>query len=182
MMEKLATVGAVIAIVLLVTSAAAAPELQTVKKVDARKYMGRWHEIASIPAWFQKDCAYGTTADYTLRPDGDVEVRNQCYTAAGEVKAAKARAWVVDPKTNARLKVSFLPFGLKFFGGDYWIIDLGPDYEYAVVGEPSRQYGWILARATELSQETLDGIKQRLQAQGYDPAAFVITKQKPDGK
>ncbi len=152
-------------------------EPSVVDSVDVERYMGKWYEIASIPVWFQKDCAGGTTATYSLRPDGDVKVLNQCYTAQGKLKEAEGRAWVVDKATMAKLKVSFLPFGLKLFGGDYWIIDLGEDYEYAVVGHPSRGYGWVLSRTPELGQDVLEGIKERLKAQGYDFSDFKMTDQ-----
>jgi apolipoprotein D and lipocalin family protein len=153
-------------------------ELQTVKHVDVNKYMGVWYEIASIPQWFQKDCVGGTTATYTLRDDGDVDVLNQCRTSEGEMKKAKGKAWLIDKESNAKLKVSFLPFGLKFFGGDYWIIDLGEDYEYAVVGHPSREYGWVLSRTPELTEEALKGIMQRLEGKGYDVSLFKMTEHK----
>jgi apolipoprotein D and lipocalin family protein len=150
----------------------------TVSEVDVEKYMGRWYEIASIPVWFQKDCAGGTTANYELKDDGTVRVINQCFTHEGKLKKAKGRAWVVDETTNAKLKVSFLPFGLKLFGGDYWIIDLAPDYSYAVVGHPTRKYGWILARTPDLPEHVLKNIISKMEKQGYDFKEFKMTDQK----
>ncbi|HUT55131.1 MAG TPA: lipocalin family protein [bacterium] len=156
--------------------------LITVERVDLARYMGKWYEIATITAPFQKDCAGGTTATYTALPDGTVEVLNQCCQADGTLKQARGRAWVDDAATNAKLKVSFIPWlRLSFLAGDYWIIDLGPDYEYAVVGHPSRRYGWILGRASELPADVLAGIKQRLTEQGYDVDRFKMTDQKNFG-
>ena len=160
----------------------AGDEVKVVPRVDVARYMGKWFEIASIPASFQKACVGGTTADYTLRPDGMVGVLNQCYEASGRLRKAKGQAWVVDEQSNAKLKVSFIPWvRLDFLSGDYWIIDLGPDYEYAVVGHPSRTYGWILSRTPELLPEVLEGIMQRLEAQGYDRSRFKMTNQKDYG-
>ena len=167
------------AMLLAFTAVAADQPVKTVPKLDVKRYMGVWHEIAAIPQWFQKDCAWGTTAAYTLRSDGDVDVLNQCRTAEGRVKKAEAIAWVVDPQTNAKLKVSFIPGKFKVLGGDYWVLDLGPDYEYAVVGDSTREYGWVLARQPELPKETLDGIWARLKAQGYDVTKFKRTAQTP---
>jgi len=156
--------------------------LKTVDRVELDRYLGRWYEIAHIPASCQKDCAGGTTATDTLRDDGDSGGLNQCYKADGELKKANGRAWVVDTETNARLKVTFVPWiKLSFLSGDYWVIDLGPDYEYAVVGHPSRTYGWVLSRTPELSEKTLSGIKERLAAQGYDWSRFEMTNQKDYG-
>ena len=153
-------------------------EVKVVHKVELGRYLGKWYEIAAIPQSFQKQCAFGTTATYSLRPDGDVAVLNQCYTSEGRLSKATGRAWVNDKSTNAKLKVSFIPF-LKwnFLAGDYWVIDLGPDYEYAVVGHPSRTYGWILSRTPELPKDTLEGVIKRLEAQGYDFSKFKMTDQ-----
>jgi len=153
-------------------------ELQVVGQVDLSRYLGKWYEIAHIPVFFQKGCAGGTTATYTLVKEGTVGVVNQCCTSDGQKKEARGRAWVVDKKTNAKLKVSFVSFfGFYLFAGDYWIIDLGSDYEYAVVGHPSRNIGWILSRTPTLPADVLKGIGERLKAQGYDFSQFKMTNQ-----
>jgi len=154
-------------------------ELRVVPQVDLNRYLGRWYEIAAIPAWFEKSCQGGTTATYSQLPNGNVQVVNACIETGGKQKEAKGEAWVADQTTHAKLKVSFIPrLRWNFLAGDYWVIDLGPDYEYAVVGSPSRRYGWILSRTPALSEETLQGIKQRLAQEGYDFAQFKMTDQK----
>jgi apolipoprotein D and lipocalin family protein len=100
------------------------------------------------------------------------------FQADGKVDEAKGIAKVVDPVSNSRLKVSFFrPLGISLFWGDYWIIGLGTDYEYAIVGTPDRKYGWILARQSRLEQAQLDKIFGLLQRQGYQPADFIMTPQ-----
>lgn len=153
-------------------------EPRVVEDVDLSRYIGRWYEIALIPVWFQKNCAGGTTAEYTLLKDGKIGVVNRCCTKDGKVKEAKGRAWVVDKKTPAKLKVSFFSlFGFWLFAGHYWIIDLDPDYQYAVIGHPSRDLGWILSRTPKLSEEVLRGIVDRLEANGYSFSRFKMTNQ-----
>jgi apolipoprotein D and lipocalin family protein len=152
--------------------------LEVVDSVDLDRYLGRWYEIASYPMYFQKGCT-ATTADYALREDGLIEVINSCRkgTLDGKLKQAKGRAKVVDTETNAKLKVSF--FGP--FWGNYWIIDLDPDYQWAVVGGPKRKYLWILSRTPQMDQELYDEILARLPAMGYDPAGLNKTLQPSDG-
>ncbi len=153
------------------------PPLQTVPRVDLAKYMGKWYEIASFPQRFQKGCV-ASAATYSLREDGKVTVLNECRdkTLDGKLRTAKGKAWVVDKRTNAKLKVSFFwPFS-----GDYWIIDLGPDYEYAVVGHPKRNYLWILSRKPHMEPKTYEGILQRLKAQHYDLSPLQKTLQAPE--
>jgi apolipoprotein D and lipocalin family protein len=88
-------------------------------------------------------------------------------------KSAKGRARVVDPTTNAKLKVSFF----RPFWGEYWITDLGSDHEYAVVGHPSRDYLWILSRTPTMSTTVYEGIIARLRAQGYEVERLNRTPQ-----
>lgn len=156
-------------------------ELTPVDNVNLDRYTGLWYEIAKIPNRFQRKCAQGTTAQYTLKKDGRIDVINRCITSSGKVIEAKGIAKVVDTITNAKLKVSFVKlFGLSFFWGDYWIIGLHENYEYAIVGTPSRKYGWILSRQQKLSQENFDQAFTILREQGYNPDAFEMTSYSSD--
>ena len=150
------------------------PPLKTVPRVDLQRYMGEWYEIASFPQRFQKGCV-ASKATYTLRDDGKVSVLNECRdkTLDGKLRQSKGIAWVVDNGGNARLKVRFFwPFS-----GDYWIIDLGSNYEYAVVGHPKRNYLWILSRVPQMDASTYDGILERLKVQNYDLGRLEKTLQ-----
>ncbi len=152
------------------------PELTVVDAVDLDRYLGEWYEIASYPAWFQKNCT-AVTADYSLRDDGLIKVVNSCRKGSldGKFKQSTGRAKVVDTETNAKLKVSF--FGP--FWGKYWIIDLDPDYQWAVVGEPKRKYLWILGRTPSMDDGIYEQILARLPDKGYDPEGLNRTIQ-PD--
>lgn len=150
------------------------PPVQTVAQVDLARYLGTWYEIASFPQGFQAGCT-ATTANYTLRDDGEIDVLNRCRkgTVTSKETSALGRARVVDRTTNAELEVSFF----RPFWGDYWVIDLADDYGYAVVGHPSRDYLWILSRTPTLPAETYAGIVTRLQSQGYETSRLVATEQ-----
>ncbi len=141
-------------------------QLEVVPHVDLSRYIGLWYEIARLPAWFEKDCT-GVTANYSVRDDGDIKVVNSCRkkTLDGPIKDAIGKAWVVDKDSNAKLKVSFFwPFA-----GNYWIIDLDDkDYSYAVIGEPSRKYFWVLSRTPEMSDSLLNELLDRAKKQGYN--------------
>ncbi len=149
--------------------------LQPVSHVELKRYAGLWYEIARFPNSFQKGCV-GSRATYALRDDGRVSVLNECYDGSfgAKLKSAKGTAWVVDGKTNAKLKVSFFwPFS-----GDYWIIDLAGDYSYVVVGHPKRRYLWILSRTRTMEKETYEGILRRLvEIHQYDISKLITTPQ-----
>lgn len=171
-MEKIALSGTFI--MLLCACATAGPPqvpLEVVPQVDLTRYMGTWFEIASFPQRFQKGCT-DSRAEYRIRSDGGVEVLNSCLKD-GKVDTAKGKAWVADKATNAKLKVSFFwPFR-----GDYWIIDLGKDYEHAVVSAPSMKYLWILSRTPKMEESRYQEIVGRLKERGFDIAKLNRTPQ-----
>ena len=150
----------------------------TVSYVDLQQYIGKWYEIAKIPNRFQRNCATGTTAEYSLREDGRINVVNRCIKNDGKLIEAKGIARIVDTKSNAKLRVSFVRIlGISLFWGDYWIIGLDDDYQYAIVGVPNYKYGWILSRTPHIPQQKLEELYTQLREQGYDPDKFVMTIQ-----
>jgi len=146
--------------------------LEVVPRVELGKYLGKWYEIAHLPARFQKDCT-DTTATYTLSEDGKISVLNECIRN-GKVKQAKGKAKVVDKSSGAKLKVTFFwPFY-----GDYWIIDLGKDYDYAVVGTPNRKYLWILSRTPKMDNKLFSQLLESVKSKGFDVNNLIITSHK----
>lgn len=146
-----------------------------VARVDLSRYVGTWYEIARFPFRLQEGC-YGTVATYALRSDGGVSVVNQCRKGdfGGELAIARGTARVVDPETNAKLRVSFFwPFS-----GDYWIVDLGASYDYAVVSGPDREYLWVLSRTPTMPEERYDEIVRRITELGFDASRLVRTPQR----
>ena len=152
--------------------------IETVDFVDIDRYIGEWYEIARYEHRFQKGCV-GSKATYTMRDDGKISVVNECFdkSSSGKLRSAKGKAWVVDKQSNAKLKVSFFwPFA-----GDYWVIDLGENYEYAVVGHPDRKYLWVLSRTPEMDENVYQAILDRLQKQEYDTSKLFRTDKKEEG-
>lgn len=152
--------------------------LTVVDKVDLLKYQGTWYEFAKIPNRFQKKCDKNVTATYRLKEDGNISVINRCVEKDGDIDEIEGMAKIVDSNSNAKLEVSFVRFFWKnWFFGNYWIIGLADDYSWALVGGPSRKYGWILAREKQLPQSEIEQINSLLKDKGYDPEEFVRTKQ-----
>jgi len=151
-------------------------QLTVVDSVNITKYVGLWYEIARIPNSFQKNCSGTVTAMYELRQDGKLNVINRCIQEDGSSSKAKGIAKIVDPESNAKLKVSFVQIlGISLFWGDYWIIGLDENYEWAIVGSPGRKYGWILSREPEFADSTMQKIFTLLETKNYNPAEFILT-------
>lgn len=136
--------------------------LTTVEKVDLNKYLGRWYEAYRLPNWFEDEDCNTLSADYSLRDDGNIKVINTCYKP-NKTDKAEGIAKVADKVTNSKLRVSFF----RPFYGDYWIVDLAPDYSWALVGESSGKYFWILTRDQKISPEQDRMLLERAKKLGY---------------
>ena len=149
------------------------PPLKTVRHVDLSRYAGRWFEIARYPNRFERKCDRNVTAEYSIKKNGNIRVVNSCIARTGKIERSEGTAKVVDTSTHAKLKVTFFwPFY-----GKYWIIGLGDEYEYAVVGEPSRRYLWILSRSPVMQDSVYQNILHQLTATGYEPRKLLRTVQ-----
>lgn len=183
MMLKQLTLATLFMLSLIIVPVALCKEspVTVVDDVDINQYTGTWHEIASIPMFFQRKCVKNTKAVYSLNDNGTIKVDNSCETESGKRIQSIGNAKIVDTETNAKLKVSFVNwFGwwIYAFGGDYWIIDLDKDdYTYAVVGHPTRKYGWILSKTPKLGTDTLLKISNSLTKQGYNTCQFNLSVQ-----
>lgn len=155
-------------------TSAPTPSLPTVEKVDLERYAGKWIEIARYDNRFETGCA-GATAEY-IKNNNHIRVINSCFNELG-VKSAEAigRAYAVEESNNSKLKVSFF----RPFYGDYWIIMLGDDYQYSVVGDPHRKYLWILSRTQNLNDQDKKIILDNLPNFGYDPTKLHWTSIRP---
>jgi len=126
-----------------------AHELQAVEKVELDKYLGVWYEIARKPNRFEEKCAADVTASYTLNEYGNMLIENQCMDQNGRKIQAFGEAYAVNEPRYSQFKVSFLPEGMRWLPvgqSDYWVLKVDADYQMALVGEPNRQYLWLLSR------------------------------------
>lgn len=146
---------------------------QPAKAVDLQQYLGRWYEIARYEASFQRGCV-AVTADYSLRPDGQIKVVNSCRRDSldAPIESAEGKAYVVEGSQNAKLRVSFFwPFY-----GDYWVLDHGDNYAWVIVGEPSGRYLWLLFRTPHPAKKLQQAVKARAAEMGYDLSLLRTTK------
>ncbi len=146
---------------------------QPAKAVELDRYLGRWYEMGRYEAGFQKDCE-AVTADYSLRDDGHIRVVNSCRKGGidGKLSTATGKAKIVEDSGNAKLRVSF--FGP--FYGDYWVLDRADDYSWAIVGEPSGRYLWMLTREAKPAPDVRARIENRVKELGYDWDLVRMTK------
>ncbi len=143
--------------------------LEVVSHVDLNQYLGKWYEIAHTPVKFENGCSE-TTATYSLAKDGNIAILNECKRN-GKMRQAKGKAKVVDKATGAKLKVTFFwPFS-----SDYWIIKLGKNYDYAVVGTPTLKYLWILNRTPQMDKKLYNQLVEFTKSKGFDVSTLEKT-------
>ncbi|HXX70323.1 MAG TPA: lipocalin family protein [Polyangiaceae bacterium] len=154
------------------------PPLQVAQGVDLSQFQGKWYEIARLPRLTETGC-FGTTAFYTQNVDGTLTFVNQCNVGSttGPLNTVSMIATVPDTSVSAKLALQ-----VGGFSGNYWILEVGPSYEYAVVGDPSRSYLWILGRSSTLDTATMQGIVDRAQANLFDTSQLQYTPQPPAGE
>lgn len=162
-----------------------AKPLASVSDFDLDRYLGEWHQVAAIPAWFQEDCLANTRANYSRAEDNLLRVVNSCDIEGGKRRQAEARARFLAEPNQGKLEVTFvdvLGYWLWPAAGDYWIMALDEHYHWSLVGEPGRRYAWVLARDPFLDKETLIEIGRVLEEENYDPCALVMTDGQSEGR
>lgn len=160
---------------LILASCASPRPLRTVSQVNLARYAGHWHEITRLPNSFQRDDSRAT-ADYTLQQDGSVRVVNTEYRPGGTTRTAAGRATAVAGSGGSRLRVKFE--GLAALApaaaeGNYWIIDLAPDYSAALVGTPNRKFLWLLSRSANMAPAVRERYLRRARDEGFDTTRLI---------
>lgn len=180
-MKSASLVLVIVSFFVMLQAPAQAASLKTVDSVDLKRYLGTWFEIARLPNSFQKKCVSDVSANYSMMEDNRIKVVNRCKKKNGEFSQSEGVAKLANSDgTNSKLKVRFAPAFLSFLGfvwGDYWIIELASDYSYAVVGEPSLEYLWILSRTPKLDRNVTMQLLENAKKQGYDISKIEMTKQ-----
>ncbi|MGL4743187.1 MAG: lipocalin family protein [Dermatophilaceae bacterium] len=159
------------------TTAESPKPVTPVGALDLQRYSGTWLQLATVPQPFAAQCVRDTRAVYTPQPDGLVKVENSCVRADGSVNRIEGRARVVGP-SPAQLEVTFVQVAGQWLfdaAGDYWVLGLGKNYDWAVVGTPERSSGFVLSRTPTLNASQISGIVRTVLRNGYSPCAFQIT-------
>ena len=146
-----------------------------VKDLDIDKYLGKWYEIARYDHKFERGLV-GVTATYSYRKDGKIKVVNAGYkeTLNGRKSEAIGKAKIPNPDLPSKLKVSFF----WFFYGDYFVLELDENYQWAVIGSSSDGYLWILSRTPQMDKISYEEILKKLTIRGYDVNKLIKVKQK----
>lgn len=151
-------------------------EPSVVSRLDLNKYQGKWFEVARFPNPFQDTCQKNVSAQYRLLEDGFIEVINRCELSDGKINSVTGLAKWQSTDNTAKLGVSFFDiFGWRPIWGDYWVLDIDPAYQLAVVGDRQAKYGWVLSRTADISVEQLAHARAIFSQNGYDSDLLGMT-------
>ena len=157
--------GIISSVAAVLTGCLTTSDIAAVQNFEPERYMGTWYEIARLPQYFERDMDE-VKAQYTLNNDGTIEVVNS-GVKDGEPKSITGKAKLKHPDANPQTGELRVSFFWPFYS-DYRVIELAPDYSYAVVTGGSRDYLWVLARKSKMSQEQLEGILNRAKTLGFE--------------
>jgi len=146
-----------------------------VKELDIERYLGNWYEISRYDHRFESGLV-GVTASYSFREDGKIKVVNTGFkeTLDGQKSEAIGKARIPDPNIPSKLKVSFF----WFFYGDYFVLELDENYQWAVIGSSSDNYLWILSRTPQMDESLYNELLDKLTNRGYDVNKLIKIEQK----
>ncbi len=153
------------------------------EQVDLQRYQGTWYELARLPMFFQRNCAQ-SEAHYRLQEDQSIQVINRCLTLDGDWEQVEGRAVAQQPGRTDKLWVRFDNWFANLFPnvarGDYWVLAVDDDYRTALVGNPNREYLWLLSPTPQVSQQTRERLLEEARSRGY--AVDELIWRVPDGQ
>jgi apolipoprotein D and lipocalin family protein len=168
-----------IATLLLISSTFAFSEekLPTPDSVDVGRYIGKWYAVSTLPQRFTKNCV-AQTAEYGIINEKTISVLNTCIKENGKTTDISGKAVVVDPKTNARLEVTFKNFFTTLFRvkGEYVIIKLSEGYDTVLVGSTNRKSLWILSRTPAIDPAVMKEYKDYAQSLNFSVSSMIDSK------
>lgn len=155
-----------------VQAASVTPEPR--KPIDPERFLGRWYEIARVPNKLQDNCQ-GATSDWSKTKDGQYNVVQTCRIGS---PGGPTKSWRGSGQMIAAAKMR-----ISFFGGlvhkDYWVLDRGDDYSWAINGMPDPKYLWIMSRRPVLTDAQKAALLAHAKALGYDTSRLVFDQQPP---
>ncbi len=146
--------------------------MNTVEKVDIKRFMGSWYVLAGRFTFLEVDVHNGRET-YTWNEEKqriDIDFTYNKGSLDGPITSLPQKAWIYNEKTKAHWKVSPL-WPLKF---NYLIVDLDEDYKWTAIGVPDQKLLWIMARDWKNPEVIVKQVTERLIKKGYDVKNLVI--------
>lgn len=173
-----AIVIAALVTVALAACASAGPPPDTIvrNRVDLARYMGRWHVIAHVPYQAERGHVAGSH-DYRLQPNGDIALRYDYRTGFAQPQQSRAARVAVERGSGNR---DWIVWWYRVLPGRYRILEVAPDYSWALVDHPGRDLAWVLAREPVIDEALYRDLLRRLRGYGVDTDKLWRVPQRPE--
>lgn len=143
--------------------------------VDLPRFMGTWHVVAHIP-YFAERGHVAARYEYSLRDTDKVSVvyhYREGFAAPEQLR--DARASVKEASGNREWTLWFV----GVVPAKWRIVDVAPDYSWALADYPGRDMGWILARDAEMDDAQYQDLVKRARDHGINARQLVRVPQVP---
>jgi apolipoprotein D and lipocalin family protein len=159
--------GALVALALGLSGNADAQSVTPLPKLDLKRFTGTWYEVALYPDKKQKTCVENAVVLFSEQNKPlQFQVVNSCKMKNGFADVQNGNGKVQDKSGDGKLKVTYIwPFSVK-----YWVMAVGPEYEWALVGNPNHKNLWVISKTPTMKPEVMEEIKSKAAAEGFDPA------------
>ncbi|WP_269792247.1 lipocalin family protein [Stenotrophomonas sp. Iso1] len=126
--------------------------------VDLQRFMGRWYVIGRVPNFVERGHVASVNT-YALREDDKVAINYQFREGFGEpTEALNIRAKVDEDSGNRRWRTWFY----RVVPTHSRILEVAPDYSWALIGYPGREMAWIFAREPDMDNTLYRHLALRL--------------------
>jgi apolipoprotein D and lipocalin family protein len=154
---------------LLVACATAAPTTPAAAgPIDLARFMGRWHVIAHVP-YFAERGHVESSDTYTLRPDGRIAVHYAYRTGFAQPAKSLDSVATVNPGSGQR---DWTTWFFRVIPTRFRVLEVAPDYSWALIGYPGRQLAWVFAREPHMDDGLYADLRGRLGRHGVDVTAL----------
>jgi len=171
-----ATTPGLIAVLLIGAQAIQAQTPTPVPALDDNQMRATWYEIARLPNKREKTCI-GDAFELIARGDKFHSLNwvDTCKTKTAYINVHNMTAKPQDKRNpgDGRLKVTTL----WLFKAKYWVLALGPNYDWFLIGTPNHKNLWIYSKSPSLSPQVLSQIEAQATAEGYSSAKLILTPQ-----
>ncbi len=132
--------------------------------IDLPRFMGRWHVIAHVP-YFAERGHVASVDEYTLRPDGRIGVHYTYRTSFSEPEKSMDSSATVKANTGNR---EWTTWFFRVVPTKYRILEVAPDYSWALIDYPGRDLAWVFARTPVMDDALYRQLEQRLAGHGVN--------------
>lgn len=126
--------------------------------IDLQRFMGTWYVIGRVPNFIERGHV-ASVNQYELREDHKIAITYRYRDGFGEpLQEIRARASVDPDSGNHGWRTWFY----RVVPTHSRVLEVAPDYSWALIGYPGREMAWIFARTPDMDKALYKDLAERL--------------------